>query len=365
MCRLRASHSLLKFWASWAKSGGRTDIWDSSMSVRICTEKHYFLKKYSTKAIEVKNHYVREYVLTACRREGCRFWKNAAASTGSSGFAEAAACLCCSMRCCARTSSCIAGGKAARNSGFTSTGPLSSSTTEACARCLIRWSLSSTFHYYHYSRTLLSRYKFSDQITDLSCSAITSSRMSSGKAAKNDGSTPSGNCCSWLSDCCCGCCCDDCCDDCSEVPTVVLVSDVEDVGSWLTMLALQQMFNYEYNWCAAVIHVAQTHARAIYFRSTRRKSMSLVRHWLSSVRSLRIQSAESLLSLDRSSLVSWPKSTTIGAVAVRLDDSATFVASAPLRPGCPVAARCVGAASLDTCRPNNGRVLMYNVCMAR
>lgn len=78
------------------------------------------------------------YLLTACRREGCKFWKNAAASTGSSGLALAAACRCCSKRCCARTSSWIAGGKAAKNSGLTSTGPVNSSTTVACARCRIR-----------------------------------------------------------------------------------------------------------------------------------------------------------------------------------------------------------------------------------
>lgn len=62
---------------------------------------------------------------------------------------------------------------------------------------------------------------------------MTSSRISSGKAAKNDGSTPSGSCCSCD---CCGCC-DDCC-GCSEVSAAV-VSEVEEVGSWLTTLALK------------------------------------------------------------------------------------------------------------------------------
>lgn len=57
--------------------------------------------------------------LTACRSEGGKFSKKAAVSTGSSGLAVIAAWRCCSWRCWANTSSWIDGGKAARNSGFT------------------------------------------------------------------------------------------------------------------------------------------------------------------------------------------------------------------------------------------------------
>lgn len=58
--------------------------------------------------------------LTIVLSDGCKVSKNAPASTGSLGFARAAACRCCSRRCCVNTSSCSDGGKAAKNSGLTS-----------------------------------------------------------------------------------------------------------------------------------------------------------------------------------------------------------------------------------------------------
>jgi len=80
--------------------------------------------------------------LTACLNEGWRFWKNAAASTGSFGFAAAAACRCCSSLCWASTSSWIAGGKAAKNSGFTSVTLGGAVSVDCCcALCRKRCSL--------------------------------------------------------------------------------------------------------------------------------------------------------------------------------------------------------------------------------